>query len=165
MIKRYNQFVGQKLNEDLVEDAISVEGPVMRDNPLPIGEEEEETGEVEGKDANSWEKTYMSKIQELADLLPGSTISNNSVSYDKKTILYPSETFNINDDGVATGIFHVDKKKFDSAQKVADYLLKNQKTNSPGLPDGPEVTDNQAAQDLQKESKSYKSTRMFRKSK
>lgn len=130
MIKKYNQFV-KDINEEFemgegqpapvtkpaepttVPDTpvrprptrpgiTPTEVPSEEDAPLAYhhGEEEEEGGDV-----------YMSKLQELADKL-GVEVSNNSVEYDGHKIIYPSET----------EMYHVDKKKFKTADEVLNYL-------------------------------------------
>jgi hypothetical protein len=167
MIKRYNQFVKNKINEDMVPPAnvapMSSEEDVeieQLEGELPKAEgpiEDEELGtEQEGGDV------YSDNLNTLSELLPGSTVSNNSVIYKEKTILFPSETFN---DETGEGIFHVDKKKFKTAQAVADYLLASESTEE--ISDEREVSDQQAVEDLemtmQKESKSYRNTRKFQK--
>jgi hypothetical protein len=167
MIKRYNQFVKNKINEDMVPPAnvapMSSEEDVeieQLEGELPKAEgpiEDEELGtEQEGGDV------YSDNLNTLSELLPGSTVSNNSVIYKEKTILFPSETFN---DETGEGVFHVDKKKFKTAQEVADYLLASESTEE--ISDEREVSDQQAVEDLemtmQKESKSYRNTRKFQK--
>lgn len=167
MIKRYSQFVKNKINEDMVPPAnvapMSSEEDAeieQLEGELPKAEgpiEDEELGtEQEGGDV------YSDNLNTLSELLPGSTVSNNSVIYKEKTILFPSETFN---DETGEGIFHVDKKKFKTAQEVADYLLASESTEE--ISDEREVSDQQAVEDLemtmQKESKSYRNTRKFQK--
>lgn len=168
MIKRYNQFVKGKINEDMVPPANVAPMPSEEDveltqleNELPEVEDVGEEEEQEGSDI------YSENLKELSDLLPGSTISNNSVIYKgkdtnvTKTIIFPSETFNYE---TGEGIFHVDKKKFKTAQEVANYLLSEKGVGaSKALLD--EVSDKQAIEDveIQKESKSYRNTRIFQK--
>lgn len=168
MIKRYNQFVKNKINEDMVPPAnvapMSSEEDVeieqlegeLPEADAPIEADEELGKEQEGTDV------YSDNLNTLSELLPGSTVTNNSVTYKEKTILFPSETFN---DQTGEGIFHVDKKKFKTAQKVADYLLASESTEE--ISDEQEVSDQQAVEDLemtmQKESKSYRNTRKFQK--
>jgi len=181
MIKKYNAFVEGKVNEEFVmaeprpgttevsPGTIEKPGtmpepptPIRKDRTSPVpapAKAELEPKEVEGGDV------YSDNLNTLSELLPGSTVSNNSVIYkaengEEKTILFPSETFN---DETGEGIFHVDKKKFKTAQEVADYLLASESTEE--ISDEREVSDQQAVEDLemtmQKESKSYKSTRKF----
>ena len=170
MIKRYNQFVKGKINEDMV--------PPVNVAPMPSEEEDVEIEQLEGElpeaeapiEADEELGTeqeggdiYSDNLKTLSELLPGSSVSNNSVNYKGKTILFPSETFN---DETGEGIFHVDKKKFKSAQEVADYLLASE-SESTEISDEQEVSDQQAVEDLemtmQKESKSYRNTRKFQK--
>jgi len=137
MIKRYNQFV-KGINEEFemgegqpspvtkpAEPTTVPDTPVRprptrpgitpttvpseEDAPLAYhhGEEEEEGGDL-----------YMAKLQELADML-GTEIDGNKVDYNGHSIIYPSET----------EMYHVDKKKFKTAQEVVDYL----ETGSPKM--------------------------------
>lgn len=168
MLKRFNDFV-KSINEEFVmspgilkpEEQQEVETkpgkPMVEPQPPSIipdqdeenapakavfGEEEEE----EGGDI------YQQNLQHLAKLL-GATVENGSVNYEGKKIIFPAET----------EMFHVDKKKFKTAEEVVEYLQGAQQGNT--RKPLPEVEDRQAIQDLQKEfeSKSYKTTRKFRK--
>jgi hypothetical protein len=186
MIKKYNAFVEGKVNEEFVmadprpgttELPGTIEKPgVMPETPTPIRKDrtspvpapakaELEPKEVEGGDV------YSDNLMALSELLPGSTVSNNSVIYkaengEEKTILFPSETFN---DETGEGIFHVDKKKFKTAQEVANYLenstpveeVEIEKDHSPSKEDMDEFIKDEKQEEEEFESKSYKSTRKF----
>ena len=183
MIKKYNAFVKGKVNEEFVMaeprpgttevSPGTIEKPgVMPETPTPIRKDrtspvpapakaELEPKEVEGGDV------YSDNLMALSELLPGSTISNNSVVYKGKTILFPSETFNTEK---GEGIFHVDKKKFKTAEAVANYLenitpveeVEIEKDHSPSKEDMDEFMGDEKKEEEEKfESKSYKSTRKF----
>ena len=190
MIKKYNAFVKGKVNEEFVmaeprpgttELPGTIEKPgVMPEPPTPIRKDrtspvpapakaELEPKEVEGGDV------YSDNLMALSELLPGSTISNNSVVYKGKTILFPSETFNTEK---GEGIFHVGKKKFKTVEDVANYLenstpveeVEIEKDHSPSKEDMDEFMRAHDDDDFIKdekqeeeefESKSYKSTRKF----
>ena len=192
MIKKYNAFVEGKVNEEFVMaeprpgttevSPGTIEKPgVMPETPTPIRKDrtspvpapakaELEPKEVEGGDV------YSDNLMALSELLPGSTISNNSVVYKGKTILFPSETF---DTEKGEGIFHVDKKKFKTAEEVANYLenstpveeVEIEKDHSPskedmdefmGAHDDDDFINGEKKEEEEKfESKSYKSTRKF----
>ena len=105
----------------------------------------------------------------LSELLPGSTISNNSVIYKGKTILFPSETFDTEN---GEGIFHVDKKKFKTAEEVVAYLKASEPDEEVEMTAGREEEikteldnivndDDNWNNENSFESKSYKSTRKF----
>lgn len=109
MIKRYNQFVNGRINENIeeVEADLDTELEQELDN-LPTEdidieeEEEEEAGDI-----------YAKKLQEVAELL-GAQVEGGKVNFEGKEIIFPSET----------EMYHVDKKKFKTAQEVVDYLKK-----------------------------------------
>ena len=172
MIKKYNAFVEGKVNEEFVMaeprpgttevSPGTIEKPgVMPETPTPIRKDrtspvpapakaELEPKEVEGGDV------YSDNLMALSELLPGSTISNNSVVYKGKTILFPSETF---DTEKGEGIFHVDKKKFDKVEDVVNYVLGESPANIDEEPIG--VDEDEYGDNYGKfESKSYKNTRL-----
>ena len=169
MIKKYNQFV-KDINEEfemgqpaptttpaepvVVPDTPTTprptrpgitptEIPSEEDAPLAYhhGEEEEEGGDI-----------YTAKLQELADML-GVEFDGNAVEYDGHKIIYPSET----------EMYHVDKKKFKTAEEVVDYLKASTPEAKPELPSD-ELSDIDEEEfergDVAFESKSYKHTRL-----
>lgn len=184
MIKKYNAFVKGKVNEEFVmaeprpgttELPGTIEKPgVMPEPPTPIKKDrtspvpapakaELEPKEVEGGDV------YSDNLMALSELLPGSTISNNSVVYKGKTILFPSETFNTEK---GEGIFHVGKKKFKTVEDVANYLENSTPVEEVEMTAGREEEikteldnivndDDNWNNENSFESKSYKSTRKF----
>lgn len=193
MIKKYNDFMKGRVNENAMPYETEVNPvvapprprereempnvpdliPTEEDEPAPakalldspMGEEEEpgNVAEVEGGDV------FSSNLNKLAALLgPDAKIEGNKVHYGDKTIDYPSETM----------MFHVDKKKFKTAEEAAEYLgVKSTATEEIGEfekpiepMDGPttdtmEVSDEQEMEDAVKEfeSKSYKTSRRFKK--
>lgn len=75
--------------------------PSFEEEDDDFGGEEEEAGEYKGE----------VEMKRLADIL-GSEVINNQIEYNGKKINYYSET----------EMFHVDKKKFETAEEVVDYL-------------------------------------------
>ena len=177
MIKKYNQFVKGKVNEEFMmadPETKPVTAPptttpdtrptrpgvvpttIPSEQDAPLARYEEEEVEQEGGDV------YSDNLNTLSKLLPGSTVSNNSVTYKvaegtpEKTILFPSETFN---DKTGKGIFHVDKKKFDKVEDVVNYVLGESPVNIDEEPIG--IDEDEYGDNYGKfESKSYKNTRL-----
>lgn len=112
MIKRYNQFVNGRINENIEEVEADLDTDLEQDldqeldnlptEDIDIEEEEEEAGDI-----------YAKKLQEVAELL-GAQVEGGKVNFEGKEIIFPSET----------EMYHVDKKKFKTAQEVVDYLKK-----------------------------------------
>lgn len=127
MIKRYNQFIKDKTNEEftlaepqpIVKPTTPEVMPGIEERPAPpsiIPDEqqsdlpapakaelpEEEGGEYIGKKLMS----------ELAEALGSNVESDGSINYEGKKINFFSET----------EMFHVDKKKFKTAEEVINYL-------------------------------------------
>jgi len=142
MIKKYNQFIGKKTNEEFVFDKVPTFGgefagsetaptkpevapgttekpsekPVM---PSPIRRERTSPMPAPAK-ANYEEEEegsdlYTNKIQELANLL-GVEAENGYVVYNGKKIMFPSETEKYQIEGV--------KKGFSTAEEVVSELEK-----------------------------------------
>jgi hypothetical protein len=85
------------------------------------------------------------RLKELADLLGTDVMNNNTIEYNGKTIIFPSET----------EMYHVDRKKFKTAQEVYDYLTG----------DLEDITAPKMQKEIQRElelteSKSYRNTRL-----
>lgn len=99
MIKKYNQFVKENINNDMEDEMDSDMG---MDSDMDMEDEEE------GIDI------YKAKMTELADMLGVELDENNRIEFEGKEIIFPSET----------EMFHVDRKKFKTAQEVVDYLKK-----------------------------------------
>lgn len=174
MIKKYNQFVNDRINEDVenFEDDLDInqQEPELADNELEEeldefeNESEEEEMEEEGGDV------YNAKLQEVADKL-GAEVSNGKVEYNGKKIIFPSET----------EMYHVGNKKFKTADEVVSFLegesnrLADDEADNMKLDDTPrEMTEEEAdieADEMDederftsmRESKSYKNTRKFNK--
>lgn len=111
MIKRYNQFVNGRINENIEEVEADLDTDLEQDldqelDNLPAEdieeEEEEEAGDI-----------YANRLQEVAELL-GTQVEGGKVNFEGKEIIFPSET----------EMYHVDKKKFKTAQEVVNYLKK-----------------------------------------
>lgn len=167
MIKRYNQFVKEnmdlnpgfdeeegdfspELGDDLGYD--EEEGDyINNDAPVADDEDYEEDEQMEDEEGGD---IYSNKLQELAGLL-GEDVQDGKIMYNGKKIIFPSET----------EMFHVDNKKFKTAEEVVNYLeggsVEGGSTHMPQLPKN-EVPQEEMELELQ-ESKSYKSTRKFNK--
>lgn len=105
MIKKYNQFVKQKVNENIDEPSFEeTEGSNMYDDSQE--EEEEEAGDI-----------YKKRLEELSDLL-GSEVTDGKIIHNGEEIIFPSET----------EMFHVGKKKFKTADEAAKYILSDKVT-------------------------------------
>lgn len=166
MIKKYNQFVNEELEfgapaptrretetptrpdtdrptreRPTRPGSIPDDVPSEQDNPLAknVPFESEFDGEVEEEQ----EDFYSGKLKELAvDLgLDADAVQNNRLEYEGKEIIFPSETEK----------FHVDRKKFDTAKQVVDYL-------QGGTPNTPKLEDEDRV-DPEFEAKSYKFSR------
>lgn len=186
-IKKYNQFVKTKVNEDidLPEDTIngnpelaSEEDVEMEVNDMDDSDDMGITGENEYQEIeNATEEeeemeeeggAYIGQkmIQDLADALDVQPDADGSVTYNGKKINFYSETEK----------FHVDKKKFSSVEEVVNYL--NGDVESTATPedirrDELEAEDDRALLSTEEEdeiemepetkfeSKSYKFTRKF----
>lgn len=119
MIKRYNQFVNGRVNENVDEEFDSVP-PGIEEGDEDIEVERgiqitnvdtEEEEEEEGSDI------YNKRLKEVADEL-GTEVTNGKVIYDGKEIIFPSET----------EMYHVDRKKFKTSQEVINYLKGSERT-------------------------------------
>ena len=111
MIKRYNEFVSGKVNEDFDMDAMKapiVEEPITNTEiseveEAPVAElPEEEGGEYQGQ----------MLLNQLANELGTEVDADGSINYEGKKINFYSETEK----------FHVDNKKFSTAEEVVNYL-------------------------------------------
>ena len=116
MIKKYNQFIETKTNEEFVEatQPEMVESPGIEDAPLaeldtPLAELDET--EEETQEGNEYIGEL--KIKELVKALgPDAILNGNTVEYNGKEINFYSETEK----------FHVDRKKFETVEEVVDFL-------------------------------------------
>ena len=177
MIKRYNQFVETKTNEEFVfgnEPAKPEVTPDVKpgttqplpgepDSPSPI--RRERTSPVPAPTKAQYEEEeegvdiYVNKIQELADLL-GVESENGYVVYNGKKIMFPSETEKYQIEGV--------RKGFNTAEEVVRELGKDnsQSVDNRDLETEEEITslqDDEAIEEIEEfESKSYKNSRLKR---
>ena len=173
MIKKYNQFVNERINEDVDDfeddfDTNQQESELANDDledeldefesEEDFEDDEEEEMEEEGGDI------YVVKLKEVADKL-GVDVVNGRVEYNGKKIIFPSET----------EMYHVDNKKFKTSDEVVSYLENSGKLTDEELDEKPEEITNiegdREADEMDEderyaameESKSYKTTRNFKK--
>ena len=107
MIKRYNEFVNGKVNEDFETIDPMIEEPIADTESeveeAPVAElPEEEGGEYQGQ----------MLLNQLANELGTEVSEDGSINYEGKKINFFSETEK----------FHVDNKKFSTAEEVVNYL-------------------------------------------
>jgi len=111
MIKRYNEFVSGKVNEEFDMDAM--EAPIVEE---PITDTESEVEEAPVADELPEEEggEYQGQIllNQLANELGTEVEADGSINYEGKKINFYSETEK----------FHVDNKKFSTAAEVVNYL-------------------------------------------
>ena len=126
MIKRYNQFVKERIDENIDEEDEDLgfathdgsfdgddsdfdemdEDDFSNSRELPIEVEEDNFEEEEEGDI------YASRMAELAQMLGTEVTDSNTIEYDGKQIIFPSET----------EMYHVDNKKFKTAEEVVNHL-------------------------------------------
>ena len=161
MIKKYNQFVDDKINEEFVGEptlgpstapARETETAPTRTTPAPTtrpsrptrpsvipgqrpSEEDAPLASLEEKDF------YASQLNNLAIALglDEDAVVDNTLEYEGKEIIFPSETEK----------FHVDGKKFNTVEDTVAYLQGNKSV--------PKLEDDRI--DPEFEAKSYKFTR------
>ena len=159
MIKRYNEFVSGKVNEDFDMDAMEapiVEEPITNTEiseveEAPVAElPEEEGGEYQGQ----------MLLNQLANELGTEVDADGSINYEGKKINFYSETEK----------FHVDNKKFSTAEEVVNYLgsapmTSDEEDEMTGEREGERKAGLDEIENFEDEnpfeSKSYKSTRKF----
>ena len=174
MIKRYNQFVSGKVNEEFDMDVdMENEAPIVEE---PIADNEtsevEEAPEAELPEEEGGEYQGQMLLNQLANELGTEVSEDGSINYEGKKINFFSETEK----------FHVDGKKFTTAEEVVNYLgsapmtsnnkftldeeeFGDRKTNSGSSinPEGDEYFDDEdefERGDDAFESKSYRHTRL-----
>ena len=173
MIKRYNQFVSGKVNEEFEMDNFENEAPIVEepivDNENP---EVEEAPEAELPEEEGGEYQGQMLLNQLANELGTEISEDGSINHEGKKINFFSETEK----------FHVDGKKFTTAEEVVNYLgsapmtsnnkftldeeeFGDRKTNSGSSinPEGDEYFDDEdefERGDDAFESKSYRHTRL-----
>ncbi len=163
IIKKYNQYI-KKINEDF---------------DFPEGEIQDEVkdevqGEISDESDYSEEEGHQYKgnrmLAELADKL-GAEVVDNSVEYNGKVINFFSET----------EMYHVDRKKFKTADEVVEYLSSEGGNDisdeapdfdneTPVLDDEKDFSEREdeeryqrrGEEELTSESKSYRRTRTFK---
>lgn len=161
MIKKYNQFVNQRLNEEFDEEFDEIDTNQQesdlanRDLEQEMGDfEDVEISDFDGEEEEQPEEEsgdiYQSKLQELADAL-GAEVEDGKIMYDGKKIIFPSET----------EMFHVDGKKFKTADEVVNYL-NGSIEERPEMERVPSDLVEEPEMELQ-ESKSYRNSRKFNK--
>jgi hypothetical protein len=147
MIKRYNQFIKNKTNEDLNEEDFMNGTPFeetetgLSNRNLENEVDDFEESEMDNTINNELEEEeeagdfYNKKLKELANML-NVEVEDGKVEFEGKEIIFPSET----------EMYHVDKKKFKTAKEVVDYLNSMNKNKIPKFEEELEL----------QESKSYK---------
>jgi len=144
MIKRYNQFVKGRINENS-EAFDEEEGDFVPGQELNPGFDEEEGDFMEefmGEEEEEGGDIFRSKMSELATKLGTDVMDNNTIDYNGQQIIFPSET----------EMFHVGRKKFKTSDEVVDYLTGSSK-NAPKM-------EKEVERELElTESKSYRKTR------
>ena len=114
MIKRYNEFVSGKVNEefDMAPD-MEIEAPIVEE-PIANTEisEVEEAPEAELPEEEGGEYQGQILLNQLANELGTEVEADGSINYEGKKINFFSETEK----------FHVDNKKFSTAEEVVNYL-------------------------------------------
>jgi hypothetical protein len=152
MIKRYNQFVKERIDENIDEeedlgfathdgsfdgddsDFDEMDDEISNSRELPIEVEEDNFGEEEEEGGD----IYSAKMNQLAQVLGTEVTDKNTIEYDDKQIIFPSET----------EMFHVDNKKFKTVEEVANYL------------EGSTKVENEVEEMELQESKSYRAKRL-----
>lgn len=155
IIKRYDQYIKESIEDidnidEIPSNEVDVENPVIHDEmpgddekPSEITDSDEEAEEEEGHQYNG-----NKMLAELADKL-GTDVINNSVEYNGKKINFFSET----------EMYHVDRKKFKTADEVVEYLNSESNVEEPSSNFG-DVHQEEEELAMQ-ESKSYRRTRTF----
>ena len=127
MIKRYNDFVKGRVNEEveLENEAPFVEEPIadtdesdleIEDSPVSEVEEVSETPASELPEEEGGEYQGQILLNQLANELGTEVSEDGSINYNGKKINFFSETEK----------FHVDNKKFATVEEVVDYLGKSE---------------------------------------
>lgn len=167
MIKRYNQFVQGKVNEEFemnTQEAPIVDMPESEEAPLNELPEVEEDPETELPEEEGGEYQGQILLNQLANELGTEVDADGSINYEGKKINFYSETEK----------FHVDNKKFSTAEEVVNYLggsseapehththEHEEEHSHEKEEDFTAVEDDDWNNENSFESKSYKSTRKF----
>jgi hypothetical protein len=162
MIKRYNEFVTGKVNEEF--DMDSMEAPIVEE-PIADTESEVEEAPAELPEEEGGEYQGQILLNQLANELGTEVEVDGSINYEGKKINFYSETEK----------FHVDNKKFSTVEEVVNYLGGSNESpehththehEEEEEPSFDETEGDLARRDLEDEigafeSKSYKHTRKF----
>jgi hypothetical protein len=161
MIKRYNEFVTGKVNEEF--DMDSMEAPIVEE-PIADTESEVEEAPAELPEEEGGEYQGQILLNQLANELGTEVEADGSINYEGKKINFYSETEK----------FHVDNKKFSTVEEVVNYLGGSNESpehththeHEEEEPSFDETEGDLARRDLEDEigafeSKSYKHTRKF----
>lgn len=150
MIKKYNQFIKGKVNENVEEN----ENP---SNDMDFEENENPSVESQGEEEGS-EYVGQKMMQDLSDELDVNIDTDGSITYDGRKINFYSET----------EMFHIGKQKFETVDDVVSFLH-NEDSNDVDdkvkeIQDDRALLNNEEDQDETKdeeafESKSYKKSR------
>jgi hypothetical protein len=122
MIKRYNQFVKERIDENFDENEDlgfathdgSFDGDDSEFDETQEVEHTDHMMEIEGniEEEEQGSDIYSTRMSELAKMLGTEVTDSNTIEYAGKQIIFPSET----------EMFHVDNKKFKTAEEVANHL-------------------------------------------
>jgi len=114
MIKKYNQFVSSRVNENFSDEDIHTDLNPIAEEPemeeAPEMEEVEEAPELPEEEGGEYMGQKM--MADLASELGAEIGTDGSINHNGKKINFYSET----------EMFHVDKKKFKTADEVINYL-------------------------------------------
>lgn len=181
MIKKYNQFVDDKVNEEFNFGAAPAPAPSPNTSPSPTTRPSTPSkpeprpnapSPIPGKrvspipapakafieadmeeEAEEVGDVYRNKLKELADALGVELTNDKTVIYNSKKIYYPSETDKYHVEGV--------KKPFNTLDEVVSFL-KSDGSNTEIEQDDYKYEDDLFIED-EFESKSYKKLRKFKK--
>jgi hypothetical protein len=169
MIKKYNKFVEQRINENYSDESsvTNQQGSELAN----LYSEEELTDDMDMEEEEQMEEEggdiYQRNLEELAKKL-GVEAQDGKIMYNGKKIIYPSET----------EMYHVGNKKFKTVDEVVSFLegesnrLVDEEADDMKLNELPrEMTGEEADREADamdederfamRESKSYKKTRKF----
>ncbi len=168
MIKRYNQFIKGKVNENIEENEPidnstgDIDAWNVEDDDKYKNSEEEEIFDNDEEEAEEEGGQYIGQqmMQELSDALDLPIDTDGSINYDGRKINFFSET----------EMFHVGREKFENVEDVVNFLQGDNgqkvddQTREREIEDDHALLNNDEDQDETKdeetfESKSYKKSR------
>jgi hypothetical protein len=176
MIKRYNQFVREKVNEEF-ETEFDLEAPVIEE-PETINSEEESNINEPETDSNIENKfteeeeeetpvdKYETALKALADAAGVEYVENSKeVVINDKKVTFPAEDEKYHIEGIRKGFTSIEDVIANAGGKSATPSIKDKEALEE--PSFEETEDELAKRDLEHEmrsfeSKSYKSTRLKR---